>query len=111
MQQGYPKSLRLCKRYQFLRMSKSNQRFVGQCILIDARFNHSAKTCLGITVTKKYGKANVRNRFKRLVREVFRTSYSELKKGYDLNIKPLHEGKEISFNNIKSDLLSFLQSS
>lgn len=41
-------------------------------------------TRLGITVTRKIGNAVVRNRIKRLVREVFRQNRTRLPEGLDL---------------------------
>ena len=41
-----------------------------------------AKTMLGITVSKKRGKAVERNRAKRIIREAFRTLYPQVKDGY-----------------------------
>lgn len=52
-----------------------------------------APTRLGITVTKKVGCAVVRNRAKRLVREVFRQLSRSLPQGVDMVVivrKPLH---------------------
>lgn len=42
----------------------------------------SAKTMLGITVSKKRGKAVERNRAKRIIREAFRQLYPQVKEGY-----------------------------
>ena len=41
-----------------------------------------AKTMLGITVSKKRGKAVERNRAKRIIRAAFRTLYPQVKDGY-----------------------------
>lgn len=41
-----------------------------------------AKTMLGITVSKKRGKAVERNRAKRIIREAFRRLYPRVKDGY-----------------------------
>lgn len=41
-----------------------------------------AKTMLGITVSKKRGKAVERNRAKRIIREAFRRLYPQVKEGY-----------------------------
>ena len=42
----------------------------------------SARTMLGITVSKKRGKAVERNRAKRIIREAFRRLYPQVKDGY-----------------------------
>jgi ribonuclease P protein component len=43
---------------------------------------------LGVTVPKKMGNAVVRNRWKRYIREAFRTQQTELPAGYDYVIRP-----------------------
>jgi ribonuclease P protein component len=49
---------------------------------------------LGITVTKRFGKANRRNRIKRLIREAFRVIHPSLKDGVDIvfNVRRFAEG-------------------
>jgi ribonuclease P protein component len=46
--------------------------------------NDLAITRLGLSVSRRVGKANVRNRWKRLVREAFRLSRVKLPSGMDL---------------------------
>jgi ribonuclease P protein component len=43
---------------------------------------------LGVTIPKKTGSAVVRNRWKRLIRESFRTQQHQLPTGYDFVVRP-----------------------
>lgn len=81
---------------------------VGQWVFIDVRKNYTAVTRLGITVTRKFGNSPERNRFKRVVREAFRLSYSSLFKGFDLNVRPCRSKLNPSMQEIQCDLLRFL---
>lgn len=64
------------------------QRKVGDLLIVDFRIWRTGIPRLGVTVTKKYGKAHVRNRFKRIVREGFRYCLGDLPAGIQLNVKP-----------------------
>ncbi len=112
--------MRLRKSRDFLRVirrghHRQSDRLNAQ-ILFDQR-----KTRLGITVTKKFGKAHLRNRFKRLIREIFRTTFNELPKGIWVHIRPRLSGlfghaelqrefiqlliRDIKASNLKKDAL------
>lgn len=54
-------------------------------IFIFHKKNQTLETRLGISISKKIGKANLRNRYKRLIRESFRKS-SFKQMSTDLNI-------------------------
>lgn len=56
---------------------------------MDIRQGKSFSAKLGITVTRKFGKAHKRNRFKRVVREAFREIYLSLPQDLELNVAPL----------------------
>ena len=64
----------------------------------------SSPTRLGITVTKRYGKAHDRNHFKRLVRESFREYYDEIPPGTQINALPRLPRKPITKELILQDL-------
>ncbi len=60
---------------------------------------------LGITVTRKYGKATKRNRFKRLMREAFRLLQHDLPKDLHLNIRPTPQAYSATLSDIQQELL------
>ena len=103
----FSKESRLRTRGQFQRMNYQAKRYVGNWVTMDVRSNSQGRTRLGITVTKRFGKAHDRNRFKRIVREAFRLSLSNLPKGYDLNIKPRTKASEAQTQQVTQDILSF----
>lgn len=84
---SFGQSFRLRKSSQFQSLSKNSNTFHGKVLFIVWKANGLAHARLGITVTKKFGKANVRNRFKRLVRECFRLSAAKRTTGIDIHIR------------------------
>lgn len=58
---------------------------------------------LGVTIPKKTGSAVVRNRWKRLIRESFRTQQDQLPTGFDFIVRP-KKGAEPSWQEIQRSL-------
>lgn len=100
--------MRLLKKYQFKRMLHHCSHQVGHWIIVDSRPNQISHTRLGLTVTRRFGDAHERNRFKRLVREAFRQCYSQIRSGFDLNVKPRPSSKNAKTPDIIKDLLQCL---
>ena len=77
---------RLRSRKDYLNNYQNGKRLVENHIMACYRLN--TKKRLGITISKKWGKAHERNRFKRLIREAYRQLYLELPPHIELNIHP-----------------------
>lgn len=103
----FPKTLRLRKRRDFLRVSKGGRRVVGKFICIDSRVGVSLK--LGITASTKYGSSPERNRFKRLVREAFRIEQNRFPKDLEIHVIPRQRAKSASLADIQQELLRLLE--
>ena len=102
----FPKSARLRKRRQFLSVQRSRYRIVTQHFVVYARGARPNALQIGITVSRKVGKAHVRNRLKRLIRESFRRNQVELPTGIQVVFVARHGRGEASFEQVKDQLMS-----
>lgn len=106
----FPKSARLLKSKQFKEINHRGKRHAGSYLFAQSLSGSFVKTSkLGLTVSRKYGKAHERNRFKRLVREAFRLLLPEMPLPTHLNIQPKKEAMEASLDNILGDLRSLIK--
>ena len=82
----FPRSMRLSKRKDFQRIFNARERKGIGPLLIYALPNGLGHNRLGLSVSRRVGRAVQRNRIKRLLREAFRLSQHELPTSYDLII-------------------------
>ena len=67
----------------FQRLYRTSGQANGYLVLY-ARRNRTDTNRVGITVSKKLGKANVRNRVRRRLREVYRLNEEKFQSGWDI---------------------------
>lgn len=84
----FPKTARLLSKAHYQRVSRFGLRFSGEFLVIDYFLGELDIPKLGMTVSRRFGKAHQRNRFKRLVREAFRHALPYLPKNLQLNVLP-----------------------
>lgn len=101
--------MRLRTRQQYQRMAQRTFKFTGRWILIDIRLTPGPFSRLGVTVTRRYGPAHQRNRFKRLVREAFRLLYPHFKLTFDIVVRPRSQAIEAQMLDIQQELLYFVE--
>lgn len=87
-QQAFTRQMRLRKQADFDRVHGSHAYAADDVLVVRASLNDSQLTRLGVSLSRKVGNAVVRNRWKRLVREAFRTQRELLPTGFDLVVRP-----------------------
>ena len=101
----FPKSVHVRSRVDFVCVYEQGERQSDHLLLVSARRTGQRVTRLGLTVSKRAGNAVRRNVWKRLIREAFRLSRSELPSGLDLIVQP-RAGAEPELNAVRRSLLS-----
>src|SRR5262245_16236453 len=84
----FGKALHLRKPQEFDRVYQARVYAADEVLVINGDRNGLAHARLGLSVSKKVGKATLRNRWKRLIREAFRLSLEQLPPGIDLVVRP-----------------------
>ena len=74
-----------------------------QTLVVQGCTNGSVRTRLGLSVSRRVGNAVVRNRWKRIIREVFRTHRAEFPSGLDLVVRP-RRGATPTFSRVAQSL-------
>lgn len=107
-QRKFPKSARLLSSAQYKTLHKNSVRLFGEHLAVNFGQKKAGSAKLGITVSRKFGKAHDRNRFKRIVRESFREIYLSLPQDLIVNIAPRKKGILLSKQAILVDLQRLL---
>ena len=80
----FRRSDRIVREEDFARALRHGRLVSTPHVRVRARENGLGRSRLGVSVGRKFGKAVIRNRFKRLVREAFRTSPEVRSAGLDI---------------------------
>ena len=109
MSQHFPKSSRLVHSGEYSDVMKHGQCVADGSLVLFAKVQpHGEVTRLGVTIPKKTGSAVVRNRWKRLIREAFRTQAEKLPRGLDIVVRPKKDA-EPSWDAIERGLPRLVQ--
>ena len=80
--------------------------FADGYLVLYARKNRSSENRVGITVSKKLGKAHVRNRTRRRLREVYRLNEAKFRPGWDIVVVARSKAVDAKFSQLTRSYLA-----
>jgi ribonuclease P protein component len=102
-----PAARRIRRRPEFLQVYEHGVRIRARLMTVFARPNPHGRSRLGIAATRKLGGAVVRNRAKRLVRELFR--HADVPPGLDIVVIPRLDMLDADIRAVESEFRNALQ--
>ena len=91
--------------YAFRRLYTKGKSSVQPAVVLYCRKNGSGRNRLGLTVGAKVGKAVVRNRIRRRLREIYRLHEGAFRQGWDLVVVARSRAAEASYGELETQLL------
>jgi len=101
---SFTKMDRIRKSSKYRILSTYGIRHYNEYFVIVSRKNQFLRSRLGITVSKKVGKAVTRNRIKRIIREYFRVNRSMLPVQLDINVIARQPSAKIGNESLRENL-------
>ena len=103
------------KKYEFKNLFSKGKFYYGEFIHMYIKPNNKTYNKLGIAVSKKQGKAVIRNHIKRLIRENYKKFENNLNCGnnilFIINKNKNDEVKNINFYDIKDNMYKLFEKS
>lgn len=97
---------RLKERRDFQRVFNNGQSMAGKFVVVYCLFVGHNTTRFGFSVSKKVGNAVVRNRVKRILRDICRRNLASFRPGMDLIFIARPRIKGVSSSQVERDLMS-----
>ena len=103
------KGERLPRPKDFQELIKGGTRIDSDCFVVLYAPNGLGRSRLGVTVGKRVGRAVIRNRVKRLVREYFRQHKGLFSDSYDVNVIAKGGKSDLSSGRVRGALDAIVQ--
>lgn len=95
---------RLTRNRDFQEVYSRGRSYVGSYLVLYVKRNELNHTRFGFSVSKKIGKAVVRNQIKRKLREACRVNLARFAQGYDLIFVARKKIKGISYHLVEKEI-------
>ena len=105
----FPRSIRIVRSSDYRTLYKTGRKVHSEHFVLFGRTNGVGHPRLGITVSRKIGSAVVRNRIKRIFREIFRRSLHEIPRQLDIVVNAKADCIEIDYRELRSEFLNAAQ--
>jgi ribonuclease P protein component len=103
--EGFPREARIIRSSDYRTLYKEGKKVYSEKFVLFARVNGVGHTRLGITVSRKIGSAVIRNRIKRLFREIFRKSLREMPEQFDIVVNAKAGCVGVSYRVLRAEFL------
>jgi ribonuclease P protein component len=95
--------------YEFRRIYRKGRSAVFPCMVVYCQRNRAGRSRLGITVSTKLGKAVVRNKERRRLREIYRLNRDRMVPGYDVIVVARVRAVHTPYQKLERAYLSALK--
>ena len=107
--QTFDKENRVLKRGEFREIYETGRKIQARFFTAFVRGRADEEKRLGITSTRKIGNSVVRNRTRRLLREVFRKNKYRVPSGIDIVLNVKSALLEATYQDLEGDFIAFLE--
>ncbi len=107
--EGFLPQLRVVKAAEYRKLYREGRKTHSERFVLFSRENGLGHHRLGITVSRKIGGAVVRNRVKRLFREIFRRSRREIPDQLDIVVNAKAGCVGVSYVELRAEFLAAAQ--
>jgi len=108
---AFSKSERLLDRSDFVNLNRFGHRVRTEHFTVFVARNGLDRSRLGITASRKVGGAVIRNRLKRLIREVYRLHKGLFPADCDIVVSARESAGDLDFRKVKEELLELVSNS